>query len=411
MLAYSELPVSRDINADLFCPFFNVAKIAETIRKCADSDAAVLAFHLKFKSNHTKYMQPDGKRKMSLTRREIASLYGWGLAHTDSVIRNLQRTGLAKVTRRTVNKRSKLYFEFDDQILPFPIHITALHKMAEVLGLKEALLFSYILYRQRNSQLTYQDDRWAVVTREEIGTFLQVSPRTASRLLSTLKDRGIIIMENRVFNEQIQQHITIPKQAHELLAPLINQFNVKKEDKSYPQQPAETPKVIHNPCCQNRSGDVAKIEAVYIEKNKNKNNITKSTKIDQYRQRSKNDIREIGEELTDKQHRYLTQTLKATLEHLGKQNLERQIFEEVRFNILSPYQHKGINDFLWVVNRAMKLIRDKQWKTPWGFKKYSDYGKRQAEHKQTHMEQHLAFKQQELARYGRAIDERYLENY
>jgi DNA-binding MarR family transcriptional regulator len=411
MLALREMPVARDVNVDLFCPFFSVSKISEIIRKCGDIDTAVLAFHLKFKSNHNKYMQADGKRKMSLTRREIASYYGWGLAHTDSVIRNLRNTGLVKVTIRTANKRSKLFFEFDDQMLPFPIHITALHRMAQVLGLKEAALFSYLLYRQRNSELNYQDDRWAAITREEMATFLQVSKPTVTRLLSTLKDRGIITMENRVFNDQIQLHVSIPKQAHELLAPLVNQFHVKKEDKSYQQQPPATPEVIHRGCDQNRIGDVIKTEAVYIEKNKHKNNITKSAKIDQYRKRSKNEIRPIGQELTDKQHRYLEVAVKRTLEDLGKPELERQIFEEVKFNVLSPQQHKGIDDFLWVVNRAMVLIRNRQWKTPWGFKKYSEYGKRQAEHKQTHMEAHLAFKQAELAKYGRKVDERYLENF
>jgi DNA-binding Lrp family transcriptional regulator len=387
----------------LFCPFFNPVKIAQIIHKCDNVDAAILALHLKFRHR--------ANNRSSITRSEIAGLYGWGLRHTDSVIADLKKTGIVKVTLTTVNKKSKLYFSFDDKNDTLPLHIVSFHKIANEIGFREAVLFSYILYRQRNSQIIHHDKKWAAITRDEIATFLNLSTRTVSRLIDSLKNQGLIEMENMIFNDQIQQHFNIPQSAHDLLSPLINQFMTNpppKKEESLTKKAEETAEVIHRTPCQNEMGDIAKPQA-YIVKNKEKNNIINLTNFNQQKFTYR-DIRKIEKDLTTQQDKYLTIALSKLLAEKNKSHLERDFFEQIKFCILNPAQHKGINDFLWVTNRSLKLIRENKWKTPFGFKKYSDYGKKQNDHKITYIEKHLALKQAELAKSGRTLDKYYLDN-
>lgn len=387
----------------LFCPFFNPVKIAQIIHKCDNVDAAILALHLKFRHR--------ANNRSSITRAEIAGLYGWGLRHTDSVIADLKKTGIVKVTLTTVNKKSKLYFSFNDKNDTLPLHIVSFHKIANEIGFREAVLFSYILYRQRNSQIIHHDKKWAAITREEIATFLNLSKPTVTRLLKSIQNQGLIEMENMTFNDQRQLHFNIPQSAHDLLSPLINQFMTNpppKKEESLTNKAEKTEEVIHRGSDQNAMGEVIKTQAYNVGKNKSKINIINKTNFNQNKFTYR-DLRKIGKELTYQQEQFIKNSLSKLLKK-DEQHRGKDLFEHIKYCVLNPHQRKGINDFLWVVNRSLKLIRNRTWTIPYGFKKYSDYGKAQENHRVTYLSEHIALKQAQLAKSGRTLDKYYLDN-
>jgi len=92
--------------------------------------------------------------------------------------------------------------------------------------------------------------------------------------------------------------------------------------------------------------------------------------------KKKYDINEEGRKLNPLQEKYLEITITNLLESGVKLSAPQELMEEARFSLLNADQFKTVNDFKHKINMISKLVREKKWRKPIGFRNHSKVGKR-----------------------------------
>ena len=121
--------------------------------------------------------------------------------------------------------------------------------------------------------------------------------------------------------------------------------------------------------------------------------ISKEPKKEQY-DTSDVTLNQINEELTYRQICFLRVALKKTIEKATLTINEEEIFEEIKYSILNPAQRKGILSFKHAVSRCMQLLRQRTWRTPFGFHRYTEYGKEIKSSRQAQLQAHEGLKKE-----------------
>ncbi len=101
----------------------------------------------------------------------------------------------------------------------------------------------------------------------------------------------------------------------------------------------------------------------------------------------------IGQNLSNEQGRYLQSALDQTIANAQLSISSKEaLYQELRFSILNPEQRLGVTTFQHAVHRCMKLLREKTWRTPKGFNRYSDYGQNLSAYRDAQLKAHEAYK-------------------
>lgn len=382
-LNHIDAGLSIDINKmqgcpSMYTPLYNAGELSRIACKCNDLGAAILALRLKFKSANTKLKSKNGHPVITMTRKDIANIYGWSTDKVDRLIKKLPETGIVNVYKDKYKGVEQHFFEFaSNNILPFPVHFSALDALTEEIGtLKEAVAYSYIIYRLRNSQITHNEKLYCTFTTQELASFLQVSERTALTILNSLRKKDIIQTDNFLHNNKRQLHIALGCLDVQscLDTHLVNKYNAKHlENQS---------KVIHTPHRKKHQGGTAKNAYPIYNVNKIKSTKNNITDI-----RSKNDLSYL-------QKIYAQAALRKTL-CTRQAHLFGNYWPEVEFYLTEPKQHPGATSFRHALNIAMALIRQNRWRTPYGFNRYSQHGQKSTKYQTAMLAEHQRLKQLE----------------
>ena len=68
-------------------------------------------------------------------------------------------------------------------------------------------------------------------------------------------------------------------------------------------------------------------------------------------------------------------TITNLLESGVKLSAPQELIKEARFSLLNTDQFKAVNDFKYKINIISKLVREKKWRKPIGFRNHSEVGK------------------------------------
>ncbi len=365
------------------CPI-NFKLFAELTKKTNDPEATLLFSKLKFHLTNSK-IKKSGKVWIVRSRKQIASWFGFSTKKTDRLLKSLEEQGLIEKNVGLWYGKKRLFINTSEETNAAPVNQTLLKILISTTGsVRSALIFSRIAYSFANSRIQHLDKKWCCLKKQKLADWAGLSIRTIDTILDGLTRKGLVLKKNFLWDEKIQTHFHIPDFTIDLLE---SQF--QKIERSIEKQ---CEKSINTQNCLPEPAK--KGLPIIIRTNTKKTNNKTSTIESQNKYKSDIIFNSIGKVLTQRQLKYLEVALKNTLKKSTVQiSSPKELWEQLKFSILNPQQHKNTLSFKHSVSRCMKILSDGNWLTPKGFNNHSEFGRRlkkqrEQQRKKTEEEQH-----------------------
>ena len=316
-------------------------------------DAALLFSKINFHLTYTK-IKKNGVACIARSREDLAAWFGFGLKKIDRLLNFLEEKGLLFKKVGTWYGK-KILFIGSLKPTQVPINVGIFSSLINITGsVSESLLISKIAYRFANSQIIMEGKKWCCISQEELASFLRLSKRSVSSKITLLKRRGLIIKKSFSFRGRSRTHFHIPEFVYEMI-----ENKVKSEDS------LGSKKVTHSHICTRPSANMTFSIKIRTKKKKTKNNNTASRVI------NSNKFKQ------NKTTPYIKRALEKTIEkHSLTVSNFNLLLEEIKFSVSSKEQSRGVTSFKHAVNRAMSILRDRNWKTPIGFLNHCEAGQK-----------------------------------
>ena len=322
------------------------------------------------------------------TREALGSPFGYGKKKVTRLLKHLESKHLIDFGSALWWGEKRLKISLKIPVDGIPIHLAKFQQLVELLGsVKTAILFSKIAFASQGTKITHHQKRWCTLTQTQLANWVGMSIRSIDRLIQPLIEKGFLLKQNFQFNGSKQTHYHLTRLAETLL-----NAGSEKGDKwvanrmpakvvLFPSKPLPK-KIIHSPTGKTH---LAKMTFSLKKETKQKNNNTRiipKLELREVQETGRGEINvqsqsldEMKTTLTPRQESYLMSALNRTCQrhHLTPSN-PKHLLDEIRFFIRHPIQRSGITTFTHAVNRAMTLLRDRNWRTPKGFAKFSDVG-------------------------------------
>ena len=345
------------------CPiYFN--EFNKLQKTTGNLQASLLYTKIKFHEINSK-IQKNGKTCIARSREQIASWFGFSKKKTDRTLALLEEKDLIQKKVSTWYGKKRLFISTLGKNKEVPVNIKLLEYLLEKTGsLNAVLIFSKIAFTFANTKIIHEGIPWCCISKKDLSKWSSLSERTLDTILNDLKKKGLLLKKNFSWKGRVQTHFHIPSFVIETLAtdsdPQAKADNRKKSE------------VTHSQNC--RSQPAKMTLSIKIRSNTKENNNTKMA-IPKIGEKGDINFNQIHNNLTRRQESFLKAALSRTIE---RKNLliscPKDLWEELKFWIMNKDQHKGITCFKHAVSRAMKIIGDKNWKTPLGFYKHSSQG-------------------------------------
>jgi predicted transcriptional regulator len=265
---------------------------------------------------------------------------------------------------------------------PIPVNFKILNHLVSIIGCRRvSLIFSKIAFAFNNTQIEHENKCWCALAKSELVKWSGVDIKTIQGYIKCLVQKGLILEKKFKYKGRNKSHFHITDYALEIIKTISDKTTIKNE-KSQGQNSQPT-QVTHTKIPLGKTPFPIRIRTEVD--NNSENNITGRIEYSQYKQNSCNnpsegDINHINSELTKRQRKFLKSSLERTYarKHFPLSSF-KQTLAEMEYFILNQAQHKGIITFKHAVNRAMKILSDGNWHTPFGFHKFSCAGKTIAE--------------------------------
>lgn len=369
----------------------NVRILEQLNAQTGSIEGAILLGLIAFRLNRTILHQKN-EDWCSLTRLELSKILHLSLGTIDKHIQNLADKNLIQVESRVFKQQRRLHFS-----IPFTVYSelhSKLNENSQNLPIKNQ---DNAIPPLHMPKIVGGNDAVFSLAEPTLGLNLALMLHTVEAFIQVLAAESI---EQTPFFEP--EYIFKKEEG----ALLINQKQHKKE----------TPNPVF---CRSPQEEPSKNAApIRISTQLNKvNNITPYSlkkRSSQYLVQNNITFNAIGENLSKEQVRYLQKVLEQTITN-AKLNVSSKetLYQELSFSILNPQQHQGLSSFKHIVHRCMKLLREKNWRTPKGFHRYSAYGQSLSTYREAQLKAHEGYKQasgalNSGAPYGRATIGHYI---
>ncbi len=390
-------------NLSFACIPFNFSQLEVVNQKTGDIDTTLLYAMLRFQIANSKLLS-HGTKTIARTREQLASFLRVTPSKIDTRVKQLEKLNFIRKTVGTWFCKKRLFISINKEAPEIEVHFRKLLFLNQHTGdSKASLLWAKIAFALNKSLIEHENTRWCSLKRETIAKLLCVSLRTVDSIIDDLEQKGLIVSQKFIWHGKRQLHFTISTPIYEKIETGLAQ-GLQQNDVLLPKEegkkPEESPK-------KSADGHFCREEPAKIEKsirlntNTYKNNNTISTEKSKKEPYDSSDItlNHINENLTYRQMCFLRIAFKKTIEQaqLTVTN-EKEIFEEIKFSILNPVQRKGILSFKHAVSRCMQLLRQRTWRTPFGFNRYAEYGKEIETYRKAQLQAHEARKRDECNR-------------
>ena len=332
------------------CPL-NMGLFESLSLKSPSLDATFLLSKIAFqqKRSHFRF---KGRAWIIRSREQMAQWLGCSTRKIDRLLLVLEKQGL-------LQKKQTLWFgkkslKVSVHIDLSPIFFESMDPLIEAVGSRHAaFIFSYILYAFSGSRIHHHHQKWCVLSRKQLSDFFGLSLRTIDAHIAHLIAVGFL--EKRQFLWQGKQR---------------THFR--------PTALANTSLRCHTP--QKPRG--ANLSAsIRLRTNISKINNTFRDSVSQsLPQNSDINFKKEEGHLTPRQVAYLRGALANTQKKYAlRLSHPSQVWDELVFSLTNPVHTKNVCNFQHGVSRAMLLLSQGRWRTPFGFFKYSEAGKRYAD--------------------------------
>ena len=386
--------------------FIALNKLTESVK---DLDAILLFSKIKFHEMHSKLTLKNGMKCITRTREVMAKWFDFGLGKLDRLLKILEKKGLIEIQKRLWYGKKQLFIATTQEESYAAINTKVFTLLTEETGcLKASVLFARIAFAMRNTKITHAGQKWCCLTREDIATLLSTSLRTADAVIQKLVTKKLILAQNLVFKKKRRLHFSIPEEILNTLSQkaiaIMNEIKPEKQGRVEPKEAKPEIEVSHSHSCRFFEGEPAKNEVpIILSTNSLKENNNTVASHDEQKKVTVNhhdcsdiNLNTINDKLNERQLLFLQSSLKRTIqrERLTITN-EKELFEELQYSILNPQQRRGVSSFKHAVSRCMELLRQRTWRTPFGFHRYTEYGQEIKNYREDQLRMHEERKKKE----------------
>lgn len=341
-----------------FPVYFNV--FDTYLEKIENLEASVLLSRLQYHCSNSKIIR-EGKVWFTRQKAEMASWFKISTSKLDTLLRLLEEKGLILSKSFKYQNIRQLHISVPNCQTGY-VNFAVLEQAIALCGsLKEAMIFLRILYHYQHSSIELEGLKWFTKSREALASWAQISIRALDTLLKNLEKKGLFIKRTYKWKGAPQSHFHIPESTVLALAP-------EKIISTYSQELCNI--------------DPAKITVPYIE-NINQSKQTKVNNTSNYLEKESGDInfsnqnaKETQISFNQRQIKYLEGSLKNLM---GRDKLKisnpQELLEQLKFSVSNWVSTQKLS-FTHAVNRACSVIKNGNWRTPIGFHKHSDIGKK-----------------------------------
>jgi hypothetical protein len=343
----------------------NFRIFGELNTKIQNMEATLLFSKIKFDLNYST-INKSGKICIARSRKELGVAFGFSGRKVDCLLQHLENKHYIEKSVGLWYGKKRLFISSDAAVDAVPIHFKSLVSLYKKLGsIKKILVLSRIAFAFQHTKINKAGKKWCALTQHQLSSWSGLSVRTLDNIILYLVKQGLLIKRNFMFNGVRKTHYHLTQIA-------VDYFSEVNQP-VYQVMPARHSKVIHHHNCRlETSKTVLSLNKDKKEKGKN---ITEQGSTS-YMRMSDINFQNIHDQLNARQKKYLMAALDNTCRrHYLTPSNPKELLEEIKYFILNPLQRTGISSFSHAVNRAMKILRDKNWRTPFGFLKYSKAGK------------------------------------
>lgn len=375
--------------------FMTLNKLTESIK---DLDAILLFSKIKFHENHSKLTLKNGMKCITRTRKKMAKWFDFGVSKVDRLLRLLESKGFLIIEKGMWYGKRQLFIATAPEKNYISANIKLLTLLTEETGcLKATVLFARIAFAMRGTKITYNNQKWCCLTREEMASLLSTSLRTVDAIVRKLIKDGLIVAQNLVFKKKRRLHFSIPEKIlnslrEKALIAMKKTGVIEPANSHFCRSPKEEPAKIEFPIRVSENS-LKENNNTIIEKSEQKRSIENKKPLCDI------NFDKISGGLNKRQVCFLLSALRKTIKQ-AKINVssEKELLEEVIYSILNPEQRKGVLSFKHAVSRCMQLLRQHTWRTPFGFHRYAEYGKEIKASREAQLQVHEARKREECNR-------------
>lgn len=401
------------------CIPFNFVQLEDINEKTRDFHTTLLYATLYFQIQKSKLFT-HGTKTIARSREQLASFLNLSPSKLDKMIMQLESLNWIRKTVSTWRGKKRLFISSVTEAPDIEVHFRKLMFLTQYTGnFKASLLWAKIAFALNKSTIERDGLTWCTLKRETLAKLLCVSLRTVDSLIDSLVEKGLVQVRNFVWHGKRRLHFTIPVTIHTQIVEELKDWLNKKESTPTQETSIEEEKQTsateenrveeyrHTPFLFKKepkphfcAEEPAKTEKS-IRLNKNiqyKNNNTISSMCSKKEEFDSGDINlnYIASELTRRQLHFLQAAFTKTLKEarLAVAN-EKELFEEIKYSILNPQQRRAVTTFKHAVSRCMQLLRQRTWRTPFGFNRYTNFGAEIKAYREAQLQAHEARKKEE----------------
>lgn len=358
----------------------NFKQFAEINEYTRDLDESLLFGDILFQLSNTTLIK-DGKKEIARQRSQLAKRLDMSISTIQRKLKSLKEYSLISISLRKWFGKKRMFISSEKDI-HFSINITKLHFLNEYTDdTKCSIALSYFAYQlmQSDCHTRYGKD-WCYVPKADLAKLLVASEMTAHQTVKKLETTGLIDRKGQYGGEAAFLVRINPTKLAEISA----EWEVREEKYAAEKKAKAEAKAAKN-AVQNleKSSNLElsinnrDIDTIYIKNNNI--DITESSI----------NFEQTGYELSSQQRKYLDVALERTVLNAKVPLIDFSLLkQEVNFAIESIGHRKGTLSFKHAVNRFMLLIRNGDWKTPFGYHKYSDECRETYQHIKVHEKAH-----------------------
>lgn len=345
---------AKNLSSLAICPI-KFDSFDKLLGKVQCIDASVLYCLLHFQCKHTKITK-YGHRCIARSREQLSQWLQLSTRKIDTLLNKLETLGFIKKRSSLWYGKKRLFISchYLDEL---SINSKLLNILIKKTGsIKNAVVLAKLAFAYNNTNIQNENKSWCTFKKDTLSTWCGMSIRTLDKILKELSEKGLILKK------------------------ILNRYGKRQQHFHIYQ------KVIHNINEEYSALNTETTTKNMTNNNTNNNNCVpqpaknaKPIRIKTHQQKENNINIFIFDEKNEPE-KFLKSAMSQLKHSLNvSQSQFNELYEQVKFTIKHLLQNKKVQSFRHAVYRCLKIIRDGNWKVPFGFYKYADYGKKLAE--------------------------------
>lgn len=374
----------------------------EYLSKLKDIEAVALLLKIQFHCKRSTIVR-GGIYWYTRKKADMAQWFNLSIDKLDTLLSKLEKAKLVKCRNYKYKDVRQLHIaaaQCRDGYMNFAL---VNHAVKLACGLRNAIVFLRILYLYNSSKITKDGKKWCAISREELATWANISIRTLDSCLKQLEAADLIIKDTFKWRENTCLHFHVKQRTIGRLFSILEPF--KRTDSTILEMNEKESKNTDQPVENTGNGDFcssrkAKTPIPYNEdylitpEELTTNTTTKVLERErqQHSQKQNCDMnfstqevfitktkeaRNTGQPaivLSERDIKYIQGALRIAMsrDKLRVSN-PTEFFEQLKFSVGNWLSNKKLS-VEHAVNRAFKIAKDGNWRTPIGFSKHSPVG-------------------------------------